>query len=184
VSRRPPFRNVWERAVRDARLPSSAALVGLVLATYGNGDGTSIHPGEQRLAEGLGVSRSTVARAMKSLRDQGYIDRVREGNARRGHADEYRLTLPSEHVSANSGRVSAETGRVSAADASRSTGDSPQGQVPQGHLHRVINTVSSTQTDVESDGGTDPWAEVEAEAEAASSRREPDGSTYRRFSRG
>jgi biotin operon repressor len=164
-----PFRHVWERVLRDARLTPSAALVGLVLATYGNGDGTSIHPGEVRLAEGLGVSRSTVARAMKTLRNEGYIERVREGNARRGHADEYRLALPPDHVSPAVDHVSPEgdhvspgTDHVSPVHGSRSAHDSPQSQVP-GHLHQVIYTDTSTPGHPVDDGGRDdPWAEAEA----------------------
>jgi DNA-binding transcriptional ArsR family regulator len=84
----------WERQVRVSKLPNTVALVAFALATYANGNGTKAHPGIDRLAEGLGLHRRTVERSLSELVRRGFIVKDREGNHRRGHADEYRLTVP------------------------------------------------------------------------------------------
>lgn len=90
-----PFRYTWEKAIRAARLGTTATSVALVLATYANADGTSVHPGDRLVAEGLAVSLSTVERATKRLRDEGWLKKVSDRNHRAGLANEYRLTLPN-----------------------------------------------------------------------------------------
>lgn len=66
----------------------------MLLASYGNLDGTRIWPGVDRLVLVTCASRSTVLRQLTTLRDAGLIERVRRGDRARGHADEYRLTVP------------------------------------------------------------------------------------------
>lgn len=87
-------RFAWERVVRDARLGTTDTAVALTLATFARRGGAGIFPGERRLYEGIGVSRSTVARSLARLREAGLIVKVRESAAYSNHADEYRLSLP------------------------------------------------------------------------------------------
>lgn len=87
----------WERAFRSAAIkPTSAMAVGFIVATYANADGTSIHPGIERIAEGMGASTDTVGRALDTLRRLGWLTRVKEGSSRLGQADEYALSTPSQ----------------------------------------------------------------------------------------
>ncbi len=79
-------------------MPGPTKYVGLTLATYANADGTSIYPGNERLAAVTCQGDKTVRRALAWLRGGYLIERVREGSrgGRGGFADEYRLTLPSD----------------------------------------------------------------------------------------
>ncbi len=88
----------WERIVRRVVMPPPAKSVAFALATYGNQDGTSIYPGNERLAAVTCQSDKTVRRALSWLRAGYLIERVREGSrgGRGGFADEYRLTIPSD----------------------------------------------------------------------------------------
>jgi hypothetical protein len=89
----------WERIVRRVVMPTATVkAVALTLATYANADGTSIYPGNERLAAVTCAADKTVRRALEWLRAGFLIDRVREGsrNGRGGVADEYRLTIPSD----------------------------------------------------------------------------------------
>jgi hypothetical protein len=74
----------------------SAARIKLVahrLANYADTDGTRIHPGIARLAVDLEIEYRTVRDTLAHLRRLGLLHLVRPAT-RRGHADEYRLTLP------------------------------------------------------------------------------------------
>jgi hypothetical protein len=94
----PKDRHEWVRIVRRARLGSTTTFVALMLSTYGNADGTRIFPGEQILAAVCELSDRSVRSSLKRLRDIGLIERVRQGNPRRGLADEYRLTVPTDLI--------------------------------------------------------------------------------------
>jgi hypothetical protein len=88
----------WERIVRRVVMPPAAKLTALALATYGNQDGTSIFPGNERLTAVTCQGEKTVRRALDWLREGYLIERVREGSrgGRRAYADEYRLIVPSD----------------------------------------------------------------------------------------
>jgi hypothetical protein len=79
-------------------MPPSVKCVAFALATYANQDGSSIFPGNERLTAVTCQGDKTVRRALDWLRSGYLIDRVREGSrgGRRGLADEYRLTIPSD----------------------------------------------------------------------------------------
>ena len=89
-------RYAWERALRDEPLDKTTKLVGLVLATYSNKDGSRAHPGTKRLARDCHVSTRTVMRHLEVLREAGFLERYFEGSSagRQGLADEYQLTVP------------------------------------------------------------------------------------------
>jgi hypothetical protein len=86
----------WRRLIRRVRLGPSAKLVACMLADYANPDGTSVRPGNDRLAAVSELSDKTVRRSLVMLREMGLIERVFAGSkmGRRGLADEYRLTYP------------------------------------------------------------------------------------------
>jgi DNA-binding transcriptional ArsR family regulator len=96
--RSPKDRHEWVRIVRRARLGSTTTFVAVMLATYGNRDGSSIFPGEQVLAAVTELSDRSVRSSLKRLREIGLVERVRSGNPRRGLADEYRLTIPVDLI--------------------------------------------------------------------------------------
>lgn len=63
------------------------------LAHHANGGGTSIHPGNPRLAYELNTTERTIQRGLAILRDVGMVEKVREGQSRPfPRAAEYRLT--------------------------------------------------------------------------------------------
>ena len=88
----------WEKALRDSQLPSRARHVGHLMATYADKDGSSIHPGVDRMAKGTGMSSRTVHTALKELRLNGWVKVVVQSNSWRGQSHEYRLTIPAADV--------------------------------------------------------------------------------------
>lgn len=92
----------WERVVRRAPLDSVSTLVALTLATYANRDGTSIYPGNAKLAAVTRLNERTVRRALGRLRDGGYIVRTveQDWHARviEHKADEYELAIPADFL--------------------------------------------------------------------------------------
>lgn len=116
ASVRPARRFEWERSVRDSELRAIAKHVGLTIATYGDADGTSLHPGAALLQKATSTSEATVRRGLRDLVEAGFLVRVSGGKKAPGRsrndADEYRLTLPiGDHTDYQSeGLQVAETG--------------------------------------------------------------------------
>jgi DNA-binding transcriptional ArsR family regulator len=90
----PVSRFDWERVIRRAHLPTSTKAVAWALATYSDEDGTSIHPGEIRLARVVGMAPRNVRKHISRLRDLGLLMLVSRADRFRGKADEHRLTVP------------------------------------------------------------------------------------------
>lgn len=88
-----PTRRQWEHAIRDAEMKPEHKLLGLILATYANPEGTNIRPGDERLAIALNVSRRTIIRHRQALIEMGWIRRTRVRRSM-SQTDTYRLTLP------------------------------------------------------------------------------------------
>lgn len=88
-----PTRRHWEHAIRDAEMKPEHKLLGLILATYANPEGTNIRPGDERLATALNVSRRTIIRHRQALIEMGWIRRTRVRRSM-SQTDTYRLTLP------------------------------------------------------------------------------------------
>lgn len=88
--------NEWINVVRRARLGRTTKLVALMLATYANADGSKVYPGVGRLVVQCEIRYSSARAALADLRQAGLIERVRQGNRRRGQADEYRLTFSAD----------------------------------------------------------------------------------------
>jgi DNA-binding transcriptional ArsR family regulator len=140
--------------------------VAMVMATYANPDGTRIFPGEQRLADDIGVSRSTVTRALARLRSEGWVEKVREGNSRSGKADEYRLRLPGR-ASPTGDQASSPPVLGSWARAASSAADSPPGQEPR-QIHHTTTTSVETAAHL-----TSPWAGLDDPALSGRLENEP-----------
>ncbi|MCI0686490.1 MAG: helix-turn-helix domain-containing protein [Sporichthyaceae bacterium] len=89
----------WERLLRRVRMPQETKGLALLLATYGDDKGESIHPGEPRLAVDWGRDERTIRRHIEALRDTyGLIHRVRRGGGPNRRADEYRLVYTPELI--------------------------------------------------------------------------------------
>ncbi|WP_150117191.1 hypothetical protein [Arthrobacter sp. ERGS1:01] len=91
----------WETIVRRVQMPLATKGIALLLATYSDTPtGESIYPGHTKLAAVACASKSTVERAIKTLRSIGLIEEVAPGRSRGrnggGLAAVYRLTLPSD----------------------------------------------------------------------------------------
>jgi hypothetical protein len=102
VTLEPLGRFEWERVVRRAVIkPPSVKMLGLVMATYANSDGTRVRPGQKRLANVMGTSISTVERGQRALEALGFIEMTYKGHSAGrgksgGYASEYRLTVPAD----------------------------------------------------------------------------------------
>lgn len=89
----------WERVVRRVVMPRPTKLAALALGTYANLDGTRVRPGTRVLAAIGDESEKNAQRHLGVLRDDlGLLELTRRGGGRggRGHASEYRLTIPPD----------------------------------------------------------------------------------------
>lgn len=93
---KPVTSNEWIPVFRRVIADPSVKNVGIWAATYSDPDGTSIYPGNPRLANITGLSDKAVRNALRIIRGYGLMHRCAIGSAagRRGLADEYRLTIP------------------------------------------------------------------------------------------
>lgn len=91
-------RNEWVKVIRDAVIPTSVKVTGLVLATYGDTDGSSIFPSQRRLMATTQQGERTVRNALNFMRYHGLLWREMRGSnlGRNGIADRYRLILPDD----------------------------------------------------------------------------------------
>lgn len=74
---------------------STVRAVALMLATYADADGSRVFPGTARVAVACEIDYRTAKRCLASLRHLGLIVLVRPARQRH-HADEYRLTIPTD----------------------------------------------------------------------------------------
>lgn len=96
------FRFEWEQelrsryaAERGRPVPQEMA-IGLLLATYGNADGTSIFPTQARMRDQLGYARTSlkpIVDGIRNLRESGWIHEIKKGNQVEGPS-RYRLIIP------------------------------------------------------------------------------------------
>lgn len=115
---RPASRFEWEQIIRRARLdgliggsgklgkdgrPTRGAIAGktfkaaaLTWASYGNPDGSSIHPGDATWAVESEVGLKDIKAIKAFLIEVGLTERIKAGSRRLRQPDIYRLTLPSD----------------------------------------------------------------------------------------
>lgn len=91
----PVDRFTWERWIRRLILPSGVKYTALMAITYGDLDGSRVHPGVELLARVMNVGTASVKRHLRVLRELGLIERVKQGNRHNNDSDEYRITLPA-----------------------------------------------------------------------------------------
>lgn len=90
------YRFYWERQMMAAGyLSTMARFVGLVAATHCDArNGDRIHPGEQAIMRESGLSQTAVRRALKELREAGWLIRTFHAKSKGLKlADEYTLTI-------------------------------------------------------------------------------------------
>lgn len=91
----------WERIFRRIVVPSnlkSVKVVGMMLASFANADGTSVFPGEEGLSGFCQGGKSTVGPCLRWMREQYLIHRRSHQVTRGGRrlADEYQLSMPED----------------------------------------------------------------------------------------
>jgi hypothetical protein len=96
----PVDRWTWERAVREqaraAGMPPTSQHIGLLLATYTDATtGGEAFPPIATLVRTSGRGKDTVHRALRWLRENGWLKQVQRGSKGLGRASEYQLTLPT-----------------------------------------------------------------------------------------
>lgn len=87
----------WERALRaDRTLKERPHHVALVLATYADADGTNVRPKVKTVARDARMPESTTRAHLKTLRDLGWLRRVKRGSfgGTADAADVHELTVP------------------------------------------------------------------------------------------
>jgi hypothetical protein len=92
------FQFRWMRALMASELPVTVKLTGLVEATWGDEDGTNVHPGTPKLAAAIGKDAKRVSDDRRRLAETGW-HKLLGGHSREvGVTDHYRLTIPDGAV--------------------------------------------------------------------------------------
>lgn len=92
----------WRRAIRGRMQSPTVFAVAQALVSYTNKDGSKAHPGNERLAADVGCTTKTIQRALKWLRDEGWIRLDQPANRPdqgRKIAQEWSLTVPEQWTS-------------------------------------------------------------------------------------
>lgn len=91
----------WRKAFRAANIPDGPKAVGFTMSTYGNNDGSRIHPGNERLATDHHCNELTIRRHIGVLEKTGWIRLTSAHKAapNRKYSDEYQLTIPDPTLS-------------------------------------------------------------------------------------
>lgn len=84
---------VAARAAVDRNLTATQVRILAVIGIYAGPDGIA-WPSQETIAFGIGVDRATVCRAVKRLRELGYLDRYRKRTPRGRFRNVYRLLYP------------------------------------------------------------------------------------------
>lgn len=93
----PTGRFEWERVLRRIEMPQPVKGTALLMATYANADGSSIHPGEDELALYGNVTNRTIRNHIKALREHyRMLFRTHFHGTSRVYSDTYQLVLPRE----------------------------------------------------------------------------------------
>lgn len=90
-----PWQTALVKRSHAEGLSPSVQHIALVLSTYSNRDGTNAYPPIKTLVEVTGRSQSTVTRALRDLREKGWVRQESKGSGFGGRASVYRLTIPS-----------------------------------------------------------------------------------------
>jgi hypothetical protein len=94
-ARKPVGSFEYQRWIRALDIPAQHKYMALMVSTYADPDGSNVFPGVEELALVTRKSAATVKRSLEFLRDAGLLEKVKHGNRWAKHADEYRLSVPS-----------------------------------------------------------------------------------------
>jgi hypothetical protein len=133
----------WERALRESSLNATAKHLGHLVATYASADGRNVRPGLERLSVESSRSMSVTKRAMRTLREEGWLHRTRQGNSRIGMADEYVLSVPDQGSSTTPNDSDQGSSTTPNGSGSGVVSDSIRGRfgADQGSLSQVLGVV-------------------------------------------
>jgi Helix-turn-helix domain len=81
------------RAVADRDLSATVVRVLAAIGIYAGRDGVA-WPSQETIAGIIGIHRATVCRAIKRLRERGYLDRYRKPTSRGRYRNVYQLRYP------------------------------------------------------------------------------------------
>jgi DNA-binding MarR family transcriptional regulator len=81
------------RAVADRSLTATHVRILAVIGIYAGRDGIA-WPSQDTIAMVVGINRATVCRAIKRLRERGYLDRYRKPTSRGRYRNVYQLRYP------------------------------------------------------------------------------------------
>jgi uncharacterized membrane protein len=81
------------RAVADRDLSATVVRVLAAIGIYAGRDGAA-WPSQETIAGIIGIHRATVCRAVKRLRERGYLDRYRKPTSRGRYRNVYQLRYP------------------------------------------------------------------------------------------
>jgi hypothetical protein len=81
------------RAIADRDLSATVLRVLAAIGIYASRDGTA-WPSQETIAGIIGIHRATVCRAIKRLRERGYLDRYRKPTSRGRYRNVYQLRYP------------------------------------------------------------------------------------------
>ena len=81
------------RAVADRDLSATVVRVLAAIGIYAGRDGAA-WPSQETIAGVIGIHRATVCRAIKRLRERGYLDRYRKPTSRGRYRNIYQLRYP------------------------------------------------------------------------------------------
>lgn len=82
----------WQIALRYSGYGLTTKAVGWALSTWWRAEGVGAAPSLENLADATGLHRATIARALKRLDDEGWVERIPGGG--RGRRTAYRATIP------------------------------------------------------------------------------------------
>lgn len=94
-ARSPVDRITWWTAVRRSELPPTARLVALVLSTYMDPSGARCWPAQTTVAEGAGLGRRTVQRALGELHAGGFLEVRQYGGPGTGRGQRPHVYVPT-----------------------------------------------------------------------------------------
>lgn len=137
----PIARYDWERSLLASDLPWSVKSVGLLMATFGNRDGTRVFPSVETLCGITGYSDSGVRKNLKKLRAAGWLFRYEIGSDKGGG-------VPDRHVLARP--ISSREDRYWSTGGEERTGTGVPVGLPTG-MPRTGTGVQSTGTGVQGD---------------------------------
>jgi hypothetical protein len=102
----------WERAFIRSKITGNAGFIGLLMATFDNGDGRGFFVSADQMADLTGLHERTIRQQVKTLQQEGWITVTKRGGNQggRARANHYALTYPGASQPEESGSQPEESG--------------------------------------------------------------------------